>query len=69
MKQGHLECAGRTLVASTFLQEHDINHAVVSAPGHALIIIEQSPDTLVYFDANNNLFFTFPKSALQGMRV
>lgn len=66
IKQGHLECAGRTLIASTFLQEHNINHAVVSAPGHALIIIEQSPDTLVYFDANNNLFFTFPKSALEG---
>ena len=31
-----------------------------------MIIIEQSPDTLIYFDANNNLYFSFPKSALSG---
>jgi hypothetical protein len=66
MKQGGLECAGRTLIASTFLQEHNIDHAVVSAPGHSLLIIEKTPDTLAYFDANNNLYFTFPKSALLG---
>src|SRR3989338_2270549 len=35
MKQGKLECAGRTLIASTFLQEHGIDHVAVSAPGHA----------------------------------
>lgn len=66
MRQGRLECAGRTLIASTFLQEYGIDHVAVSAPGHAFIIIEQSPDTLVYFDANNNLFFTFPRTALEG---
>jgi len=66
MKEGHLECAGRTLIASTFLQEHELNHTVVSAPGHAFLLIEQSPETLVYFDANNNLYFTFPRSALEG---
>ena len=66
MRQGRLECAGRTLIASTFLQEHSIDHVVVSAPGHAFLIIEQSPDTLAYFDANNNLFFTFPRKALEG---
>jgi hypothetical protein len=66
MRQGRLECAGRTLIASTFLQEHGIDHVPVSAPGHAFLVIEQSPDTLSYFDANNNLYFTFPKSALEG---
>ena len=66
MRQGKLECAGRTLIASTFLQEHGIDHVAVSAPGHAFIIVEQSADTLAYFDANNNLYFTFPRSALEG---
>jgi hypothetical protein len=66
MRQGKLECAGRTLIASTFLQEHGIDHVAVSAPGHAFLVIEQSPDTLAYFDANNNLFFTFPRTALEG---
>ena len=66
MRKGQLECAGRTLIASTFLQEHGIDHVAVSAPGHAFIIIEQSQDTLAYFDANNNLFFTFPRTALEG---
>lgn len=68
MKQGNLECAGRTLIASTYLQGRDFNHAIVSAPGHAFIIVEQSPDTLAYFDANNNLFFTFPRQALEGYK-
>lgn len=68
MKEGHLECAGRTLIASTFLQEHEINHNVVSAPGHAFLIIEKSSDTFAYFDANNNLFFTFPRTALVGYK-
>ncbi|MFA5020798.1 MAG: hypothetical protein WC517_01920 [Patescibacteria group bacterium] len=68
MRQGRIECAGRALIASTFLQEHGIDHVAVSAPGHAFIVIEQSPDTLVYFDANNNLFFTFPKFALKGYK-
>jgi len=68
IKQGNLECAGRTLIASTFLQEHNFDHVVASAPGHALLIIEQSPDTLAYFDANKNLFFTFPRQALEGYK-
>lgn len=68
LKQGNLECAGRTLIASTFLQEHKLDHVVVSAPGHAFLIVEQSPDTLAYFDANKNLFFTFPRSALEGYK-
>lgn len=66
MQDGQLECAGRTLIASTFLQESGIDHVVVSAPGHSFMVIEQSPETLIYFDANNDLFFTFPKSALAG---
>jgi len=68
MRQGSLECAGRTLIASTFLQEQCVDHAVVSAPGHSFLIVEQSQDTLVYFDANNNLFFTFPREALTGYK-
>ncbi len=68
MKQGKLQCSGRTLIASTFLQEHGIKHTPVTATGHAFLIIEQpdEADTLIYFDANNNLYFTFPKSALEG---
>ncbi len=68
MKRGNIECAGRTLIASTFLQGYNFNHVIVSAPGHAFLIIEQSPDTLAYFDANNNLFFTFPRQALEGYK-
>ena len=68
MKQGELQCSGRTLIASAFLQERGIKHAPVTATGHAFLIIEQpdEADTLIYFDANNNLYFTFPKSALEG---
>jgi len=66
MQSGHLECAGRTLIASTYLQSRNIEHATIKAPGHTFLIIEQVADTLVYFDANNNLYFTFPKQALEG---
>ena len=66
MQSGHLECAGRTLIASTYLQSHNIEHTTIQAPGHTFLIIEQAGDTLVYFDANDNLYFTFPKQALEG---
>lgn len=66
MESGHLECAGRTLIASTYLQSHNIEHTTIQAPGHTFLIIEHAGDTLVYFDANNNLYFTFPKQALEG---
>jgi len=66
MQQGHLECAGRTLIASTYLQSRNIEHTTIQAPGHTFLIIEQAGDTLVYFDANNNLYFTFPREALEG---
>ncbi len=66
MMHGHIECAGRSLIASVYLEEHGVDHVVVSAPGHSFVIIEQSSDTLAYFDANNNLYFTFPKTALAG---
>ena len=66
MQSGHLECAGRTLIASTYLQSHNIEHTTIQAPGHTFLIIEQAGDTLVYFDANGNLYFTFPKQALEG---
>lgn len=66
MQQGHLECAGRTSIASTYLQSRNIEHTAIQAPGHTFLIIEQAEDTLVYFDANNNLYFTFPREALEG---
>lgn len=66
MKQGVIECSGRTMIASTFLREHSIDHTVALAPGHAFVIIEPSDDTLIYLDANNNLCFSFPKSALSN---
>jgi hypothetical protein len=66
MESGHLECAGRTLIASTYLQSRNIEHTTIQAPGHTFLIIEQAGDTLVYFDANGNLYFTFPKQALEG---
>lgn len=66
MQSGHLECAGRTLIASTYLKSHNIEHTTIQAPGHTFLIIEQAGDTLVYFDANGNLYFTFPKQALEG---
>ena len=66
MQQGHLECAGRTSIASTYLQSRNIEHTTIQAPSHTFLIMEQAEDTLVYFDANNNLYFTFPKEALEG---
>ncbi len=66
IQQGHLECAGRTLIASTYLQSRNIEHTTIQAPGHTFLIIEEAGDTLVYFDANNNLYFTFPREALEG---
>lgn len=66
MERGQLECAGRAMIASTYLQERGVPHVAAHAPGHAFLVIDQSPDTLAYFDANNNLYFTFPKSALEG---
>jgi hypothetical protein len=66
MQSGHLECAGRTLIASTYLQSRNIEHTTIQAPGHTFLIIEQAGDTLIYFDANGNLYFTFPKQALEG---
>lgn len=66
MQSGHLECAGRTLIASTYMQSRNIEHTTIQAPGHTFLIIEQAGDTLVYFDANGNLYFTFPKQALEG---
>lgn len=66
MKAGKLECAGRVMIASVFLQDNKIEHSVASAPGHTFVLVELGHDTLGYFDANNNLYFTFPRTALQG---
>ncbi len=66
MRRGNLECAGRVGIASTFLSERGIEHFVASGVGHAFIVAEVGPETLAYFDANDELYFTFPKSALSG---
>lgn len=66
IRQGHIECAGRTFIASTYLQSRGFPHVVVEAPSHSMLVLEVSQDTLAYCDANHNLFFTFPKSALKG---
>lgn len=71
---GPLMCAGRVMIASTFLQKHGIEHNVISTIegdenksfGHAAMLLNIDKDTLCYFDAQNNLYFTFPKSALRG---
>jgi hypothetical protein len=66
MKQGYVACAGRSLMASNYLQEKNYPHTVVEAPAHSFLLLEQGVDTLAYCDAENNLFFTFPRSALEG---
>jgi hypothetical protein len=66
MEQGHIECAGRTYIASTYLQEQGFPHTVVEAPSHSMLLFEIGDDTLGYCDANHNLYFTFPRAALKG---
>lgn len=66
IRQGHIECAGRTYIASVYMQEKGIPHAVVEAPSHSMLLIEIGNDTLAYCDANHDLFFTFPRTALKG---
>lgn len=75
IKQGSpLMCAGRVMIASAILQKCGIEHSVVStiegdekdASGHSVILLNVGEDKLAYFDAQNNLYFTFPKSALRG---
>lgn len=68
MKHGPLECAGRVLIASTYLSERKIPHLVAKPPGHSMMVYEVDDDTLAYADPNNDLYFTFPKSALQGYK-
>ncbi len=68
IQNGPLECAGRVMIASELLQKHKVDHAVVSAPGHSFIIINLGGNTLSYLDANNNLYFTFPRNALVGFK-
>jgi hypothetical protein len=68
MRQGKIFCAGRTMIASTLLRERGIEHFVTSGVGHAFIIVEIDEDTLAYFDASEKVYFTFPKSALDGYR-
>lgn len=66
MKSGSLKCAGRVMIASEFLKQHQIEHSIGQAPNHSIIIGKISEDTLAYFDSQSNLYFTFPKQALSG---
>lgn len=66
MKQGKLECAGRVLITSTFLNDQGVKHSVANGPGHSFIISEIGEETIAYTDPNNNLYFTLPRSALKG---
>lgn len=66
MKQGKLECAGRVLITSTFLNDQGVKHSVANGPGHSFIISEIGEDTIAYTDPNNNLYFTLPRIALKG---
>ena len=69
-----LMCAGRSMIASSFLQKRGIDHSIIStfegndkeASGHSAILINIDKDSLAYFDASNDLHFTFPRSALRG---
>jgi hypothetical protein len=66
MQSGRLECAGRVLIAAELLKKHGIKAGVIMAPGHSMLLAETDEDTLAYIDANNDLYFTFPKTALDG---
>lgn len=66
MKAGNLECAGRTMIVSRLFENLNVDHRIAKPYGHSMILFEQDEDTVVYFDANNNLYFTFPRSALKG---
>ena len=66
MRYGVLDCAGRTSVSSIIMQDLGIKHVVGWAPYHAIIIIETNSTTMTYFDANNDVYFSFPKAALEG---
>ena len=65
MRYGVLDCAGRTSVSSIIMQDLGIKHVVGWAPYHAIIIIETNSTTMTYFDANNDVYFSFPKAALE----
>lgn len=64
MKEGRFACAGRVLLSSTLLSERGIPHSIVFAPEHSFLIAELDADTLAYFDAQANMYFTFPKDAI-----
>lgn len=66
MKSGALHCAGRASIGSRILSKLGMDHYYAMPPGHSMLILNLSPDTLGYFDANNNIYFTFPKEALTG---
>lgn len=72
MRQGKIRCSGRSMIASTFLSEHGIKNSIAGAPFgdtlHSFMIIETDKDSLAYFDAENNLYFSFPKEALTGYK-
>lgn len=66
MRSGKLECSGRTMIASRALNKMGVDHSIAAPYGHSMLLLELDEDTLVYFDANNDLLFSFPKEALTG---
>ncbi len=66
MKSGHLECAGRSAIASAVLEQKGIEHVVANAPGHTFLLVDMGHETLAYTDFNQNNFFMFPAAALAG---
>ncbi|MFH1632237.1 MAG: hypothetical protein ABIA47_04475 [bacterium] len=68
MRTGDLECAGRSMIVSQIFKNLGVEHAVAIPYGHSMILCEADDDTLVYFDSNNDLYFTFPKEALKGYK-
>jgi hypothetical protein len=69
MRQGSLCCAGRVLLASTFLREKGVAHSIISTiageGGHSVLLIELDATTSAYCDAENGLYFSFPTKALE----
>lgn len=68
MREGHLHCAGRTMIASRIFSNLNIPHAKISPPGHSMLILEPAEDTIAFFDGNADLYFTAPKEALVGYK-
>ncbi len=68
MKHGVLDCAGRASISSCLMTDLGIKNSIVWGFEHSFVIAEQNKDTLVYFDPNMNVLFSFPKEKLVGFK-